>query len=178
MCSIWQMCRDENACSGADHDAVCQAVRTREIASAELLSVRAASAQDLDHSALSGDTEAFFRDVGNFADLSDDICVASERALARIKELHLLTVHSRPCTGRRVAAADQVVNEVHVISPVYAGFSFPAPAFVSRLALVLTVLPVFVSCHEIRRFEHGLYPERKELVEIDVAESLVRTNVT
>src|SRR5688572_4704639 len=64
-----------------------------------------------------------------------------------------------------------------MVRPVDARLRVPAPSLVARPGLVLDDLLVFAGEHQVRRLEHRLHAHRGQLVEIDVAYGLVRTDV-
>src|SRR5688572_15859500 len=178
MCSIWQTTARLSRTSSAEQHAIRKTVSLREITPAQLLAVGAACPQNLDCAALCCHQKGRPGDVTHLADLAGDVGKASEHVFARIEDLNLLSIQCRPCTRCRIAAAYDVVNEIDVRGPVDTSFGLAAPTFVTRKAFVLLSLRVLVGSYELRCFQNRFNAERKELVEVDIAESLIGANVT
>src|SRR5204862_3768595 len=85
----------------------------------------------LDKAALSEDSHPLVADRDNLADLAPaHHAEGLSRDLARIEQIEFLLAEFRPGAGCRVAAADQVVDEVDVVGPVYVRRGLAHPAFV------------------------------------------------
>src|SRR6266404_1086690 len=130
-----------------------QAERASDLSARELLALGGPRPQHLDAAALRGDLEAAVDHVGDLADLAHDVGEAAEEVLARVEELELLAVERGPRAGCGIAAPDQVVGGVDVVSPVHAGFALAAPPFVARPRLVLHRLPVLAREHQTGRLQ-------------------------
>src|SRR5438045_3945151 len=84
----------------------------QEFDSGLLLCVLGLQLQDLDLTAVRGDAEALGPDCADFADLALHRAERSRRVFARIENLQLRAAGRGPCAGRRVAAADEIVDVV------------------------------------------------------------------
>src|SRR5262249_18507295 len=113
-----------------------QTCGARELAAGDLLPVFAARAQHFDEAALRGHLEARVGNVGDLADLALHVGEAAEKMLARVENLDLLAAKRAPRSRRGVAAADEVVDRIHVVAPGEARLAVAAPALVARPRLV------------------------------------------
>src|SRR6185295_9609262 len=99
--------------------------------------------QHFDLAALGGDFEALRGDVSDAPDFPGHVGEAAEQNLARIENLELPAVESRPGSRRRIASTNQVVDVIDRLGPVDLRFGSAAPALVARLRFVLHDLLVF-----------------------------------
>jgi hypothetical protein len=113
----------------------------------------------------------------DFADLANDIGKAAKKMFARIKNLHFFSVQRGPCAGRRIGAANHVVNKINMVGPLYMRFAGTAPAFVTGFRLVLHCLSVFAGIDQVCRFQHGLDTHREQFIEVNLADGLVGTDI-
>src|SRR5438309_2229828 len=109
-------------CSGLD------LTRGHELRGGDFFPLAELGAQHFDAPALGAHLEALVRNFNHFADLALHRAEGAHQVLARIEDLQLLTGERGPGPGRRVAAADRVVDEVDGVRPVEARFGFAAPA--------------------------------------------------
>src|SRR5215212_324380 len=79
-----------------------------------------------------------------------------------------------PGARRRVAAADQVIDEIDMAGPVDPRFGLAHPALVGCLALVLRPFGGASADDQIGRLQQRLDPEREDLVEIERGGGVVR----
>src|SRR5580658_3776048 len=144
------------------------------LARGDLLAVIEAAAQQLDGAAgrVDGDARRRRRD-----DLAGAMALhrgeGAGDMLLRVEEVEPAAAERRPGAGRRVAAADQIVDGLDMMAPVDARFRFAHPAFVGRLAFVLRLLPSLARSDEIGGLEQRRHAQRKDLVEIDAAQRVV-----
>src|SRR5579862_2938714 len=145
----------------------------RELGGRQLLAALGLQPEHLDLSALGGDTEAFGAKCRHLADRTLDRAEGAEPVLSRIEDLDLAATEGRPCAGRRVAAADQVVDVIDVVMPVDAGLGGAAPAFVGRSAFVLDRFAVAARDDQVGRLQHRCDAQREEMVEVEAADRVV-----
>jgi len=100
----------------------------------------------------------------------------TRRMLARGVQLQFLTLERRPCGRSRIAAADEVVDEIEVVMPVDPRFGITAPTFVARLGFILHPAHGAVGCDQVGSLLEGCNPHRKQAVEIDAPERVVGTD--
>src|ERR1022692_4640575 len=89
-----------------------------ELRGLELFAVTESKREHFDLTALRTHKQALFGDCGDGADSAFDLGESARRMLACIEQLQLLAVQLCPRGGRRVAAANEVVDDVHVVMPV------------------------------------------------------------
>src|SRR5712692_2578986 len=124
-------------------------------------------ARYLDEPALGVDAQAVGPGRDNFTEL-----LAADRAeswrhdLFRVEQIKLLVAMHRPGAWRRVAAADQVIDEIDVTRPVDARLGVAHPALIGRLFLVLGPFGGAPGGDEVGGLHQRLDPKRKDLVEI------------
>ena len=111
-----------------------------ELARLQFLAVLIAQREDFDLAALRGDAEAVVAQSRSRCRWPLDLGEGARGVFAGVEQLQLLAVEQRPRARRRIAAADQVVDEIDVIVPVDARFGIAAPTFIARLRLVLRTL--------------------------------------
>src|ERR1700722_4710048 len=87
--------------------------------------------------------------------------------LPRVEQVEPLVAHRRPGARRRIAAADQIVDEIDVVRPVDAAFRFAHPALIGRLVLVLGRFGGAPGHDQLSGLDQRLDPEREDLVEIE-----------
>src|SRR5258705_1878469 len=107
--------------------------RGNELRRRHLLAVAELRLAGVDAAALSGDHETAVLRLDHLADLPLDRAESAHQLLAAVEELQLHAVQRGPRTGRRIGRADQVVDEIHVVRPVDAGFGLAEPALVAGL---------------------------------------------
>src|SRR5205809_8123222 len=88
--------------------------RGHELRGSDFFRLAELGAQHLDAPALGAHLEALVRNFNHFADLALHRAEAAHRMLARIEDLQFLPGERGPGPGRRVAAANRVVDEVDV----------------------------------------------------------------
>ena len=93
--------------------------------------------------------------------------------LFRVEHLEFHPVQGGPRAGRRIAAANQVVDEIHVVGPVDARLALAAPAFIAGLRLVLHQLLVLAGHDQVGRLDHGGHAHGKQAIEVDRAQRVV-----
>ena len=94
-------------------------------------------------------------------------------AFARVEDIDLLAFDGAPRARRGIGGADQVVDLGDGLGPIDLGHLFLEPALVGLLGVVLGDLRRLAGFDEIDRLHHGVDAERKELLEIDIAQRLV-----
>src|SRR6185437_8668833 len=87
----------------------------RPLGGGDLLAFLRLHFRDLDLAALRGDADRFRTHLGHLADLALHRAERAHEVLLRAEELQLLAAVRGPCAGRRIAAADDVVHEIHVV---------------------------------------------------------------
>src|SRR5256885_4684634 len=120
----------------------------------DLLGVFGLHLAHLDLAALRGDAHRLGADVGDLADLAFHRAESAHDVLARAEELHFFAADRGPRAGRRIAAADGVVDEVDVVVPAHLRLVGAAPAFIGGLRLVLHRFLVLAGYDEIGGLEH------------------------
>ena len=93
--------------------------------------------------------------------------------LSRVEQIEFLLAVHRPGAGRRVAAADQVVDEIDMVRPVDPRLGFAHPALIGGAAFVLGAFRSRARHDEIGGLDQRLDPEREDLVEIERAGGVV-----
>ena len=81
-----------------------------------------------------------------------------------------------PCTRLRIGPPDQIIHLINRLGPVNLGMLMLAPRFVSCLRFVLPDAWRVSGAHKVNRLQSGLDSQRKDFLEIDGAERVVRTN--
>src|ERR1022692_867124 len=114
-----------------------------KLATTHFLAIVELGLQHLNHTALTGYLEALRRDIGDFADLTRYVGKAPEEGLAGVEDLQLFAAERGPGTRSRVASSNQVVDMIDRLGPVDLSFGGAAPAFVTRLRVILYRLFVF-----------------------------------
>src|SRR5262249_6483169 len=100
-----------------------------------------AHSRHFDKAALGEDSHPFLADRDHLADFaSAHHAKGLSRELARVEQIEFLLAEFRPGAGCGVAAADQVVDEIDMVCPVYLRLGFANPALVGRPALILGAL--------------------------------------
>ncbi len=120
-----------------------------------------AQLEDFDLAALRRHGDTLLADGGDGTDGALDLGKGLHRMLARGMHLQFLAFETGPCRRGRIAAADEVVDQVDVVVPVDARFGAAAPALVARLRLVLHA-PRRAAGHDlVGRLLQSRDPERK-----------------
>src|SRR5262249_18416144 len=91
--------------------------------------------------------------------------------------LQRLALERRPRAGRRIAAADEIVDLAPGLAPVDAGIVAPAAALISRLRGILLDARRLAGLDQVDRLQHRLDAHGKQPVEINRAERVVRADV-
>src|SRR5215475_11008532 len=94
-------------------------------------------AQKLDAAVGADDGEPVGSDLGDLAHLAADALGVARGQGLGLEHLQRLALERRPRTGRRIAAADEIVNLPPGLAPVDAGIVAPAAALISRLGVLL-----------------------------------------
>ena len=89
------------------------------------------------------------------------------------EHLQCRPVERRPRAGRRVAAADEVVDLPPGLAPVDAGVVRAAAALIGGLPVILLDARRLAGLDQVDRLQHRLDAHRKQPVEIDRAERVV-----
>jgi len=93
--------------------------------------------------------------------------------LSRAKQVEYYSVTGGPCARRRIAAANEVMNEIDMMVPMDPGLGVAAPAFVAGLTLVLRNFFMFPGNDQICRLEHGIHAHFEQPVEIDCPQGII-----
>ena len=115
--------------------------------------------------------------MGNLSRLALAVTIAADAVLAAVIHKDLGIAQVCPGARRWVAGADQVIDHVHMVGPVDLGFGGLKPALVSGLRLVLLCGRVAAGHHRICCFQKRGHAHGKQLVEIQLAQGLVRPDV-
>src|SRR5262245_20554666 len=103
----------------------------------DLLAVRWLDARDLEAAVGADDRKAVCLHRHDLAELAADALWGLCRERLGVEDLELLAGELGPGTGRRIAAADQAIDLLPGLAPVYPGVVRTAAALVGRLRLVL-----------------------------------------
>src|SRR5262249_14057079 len=143
---------------------------------ADLAAVGRLYAQDFDAAVGAGNSEAIGLDRDDLTHLAGNPFWVARRQRFRLEHLEALAVQSRPGAGRRIAAADEIVDLPPRLAPVDAGIICRAAALIGRLAFVLPDARRRAGFDEIDRFQHRLDPHREQAIEIDRAERVLEAD--
>src|SRR5262249_61866485 len=93
--------------------------------------------QNLDAAAGAADSEAVGSDLGDLAHLAADALGIARGQRLGLEHLQRLALERRPRAGRRIAAADEIVNLPPGLAPVDAGVVAPASPLIGCLRVIL-----------------------------------------
>src|SRR5215831_7111666 len=108
-----------------------------EFAGRDLGAVVGLHAQNLDAAIGADDGEAVGLDLGDLAHLAADAFGIARGQGLSLEHLQRLALERRPGAGRRIAAADEIVNLPPGLAPVDAGVVAPAAALIGCLRMIL-----------------------------------------
>src|SRR5713101_2979945 len=160
--------------SAPEQAARSEAVLSYKFGRGYFLAVLMLCLEDFDSSSLSSHEETRGADFGNLADLAFYRSESAEHMFAAVEDLQFLSVQSSPGAGGGIAAAYEVVDEIDMARPVDFRLGGAAPSFVARAGFVLNRFAVLARHHQVGRFEHRRDPHRKQAIEIDAGQRVIR----
>src|SRR5258706_11294010 len=157
-------------CRSAEAGAGGETCGLGEIACGDLAAVGGFDARDPDTAIGADDGETAGVYVDDFAELAADAFGILGGKRLRVEDLERFAVMRRPGAGRRIAAANEIVDLPPGLSPIDLGVLRSAAALIGREALVLFVARDLAGLDEVERFHHRLDALREQPVEIDGTE--------
>src|SRR5258707_11490713 len=142
----------------------------------DLAAVGRLYAHHLDAAVGAHNREAVGFDGDDLAHLAGDPFGIARRQRLRLEHLEGVAVEGRPGAGRRITAADEVVDLPPRLAPVDTGVVRGAAALIGRLALVLLDARRLAGFDEIDGLQHRLDPHREQAIEIDRAERILEAD--
>src|SRR5262249_11843743 len=113
-------------------------------------------AQILDAAVGADDGEAVGSDLGDLAHLAADALGVARGQGLGLERLQRLALERRPRAGRRIAAADEIVDLAPGLAPVDAGIVAPAAALIGCLRVILLDARRLAGFDQVDRFQHRL----------------------
>src|ERR1700724_2636319 len=139
-----------------------------------LLAVLVPELENLDLSTLRRNEHALAFDSRHRADGALDLRKSPMGVFASIEQLQLPALERGPRGRCRVAAADQVVDQVDVVVPIAPGLGRATPSLIARLGLVLRAVGGPAAHHEVCGILQSSDPHGKQAIEVDTPERVVR----
>src|SRR5215468_1557136 len=124
-------------------------------------------AHDADAPVGAHDGESVGIDRDDLAHLAGDPLGIARGQRPGVEDLQLLAIEVGPRAGRRIAAADEVVDLAPRLAPVDMGIVSAAAALIGRLLLVLLDARRLAGLHQVDRLEHRIDPHGEQPVEVD-----------
>src|SRR6202140_3167061 len=145
-----------------------------DLRSGKLLAVLVAELENLDLPTPRRNEHALAFDRGHRADRALDLRKSAMDVFASVEQLQLPALERGPRGRCRVAAADQVVDQVDMVVPIDSGLGRATPSLIARLGLVLRAVGGTAADHEVCGILQSSDPHGKQAIEVQTPERFVR----